>query len=320
MGTQESVRVAPFVDPISLREMNGSVKFLYRHCGCVLSEMTLKEMRKAEGEGGRTDVCPVCVKVDGKEVWERWVTINPKGEEAEMMRDVWEKVREREKEEKKAAKGLKRKKEGGEGERKEKKVKSKEEGPSINKGASVPKLSATLAAQLAESKKSNSPAIASLYAPKDGDPDHVRPHLDSLLPSTDNSQFSEQGRSFYLDDKGCMDSIRVGDVLRRSWEGSTRLLCKISFFRILSVALSPLLLYASHTQLPPSSSHHLIFLPLSLSFSLSLSLSLSLPLSLSPKKSLKTNALLSPSPSPLFYLASTGGAQQELGAQESSTH
>ncbi|KWU44791.1 DUF602-domain-containing protein, partial [Rhodotorula sp. JG-1b] len=36
---------APFVCPISLREMNGSVKFVYRKpCGCAMSESALREM------------------------------------------------------------------------------------------------------------------------------------------------------------------------------------------------------------------------------------------------------------------------------------
>lgn len=167
--------------------MNGSVKFVYRTpCGCVLSESSLKEMRRAEG-GENTAVCPVTGKRDD-EVEEQWFTINPKEDELELMVEAFEARKVREKDEKKAAKDRKRKAVAS-GEMPPppvaKKVKASGSAaatsslpsqplPSVNAGASVPRLSATLAAKLAEQKKTNSPAIASLYAPKDADQNHVR--------------------------------------------------------------------------------------------------------------------------------------------------
>ncbi|GAA5995813.1 hypothetical protein JCM5350_000570 [Sporobolomyces pararoseus] len=186
-GTSEQSRAAPFVCPISLREMNGSVKFVYRKpCGCAMSEVALKEMRrgqekkgepaKKEDQGELTDdrVCPV----DGErsEIPEEWVTLNPKEEELETMTAVWEAKKVREKEEKKAAKAAKRKDAGSNGDDNGGKVKKqktdknsaslKAAAPAVKAGASVPHLQATLAAKLAEQKKQQSPAIASLYRDK----------------------------------------------------------------------------------------------------------------------------------------------------------
>ena len=187
-GTSEQMRASPFVCPISLREMNGSIKFVYRKpCGCVMSEVALKEMRRGqekkgeaaqkEDQGELSDerVCPV----DGErsEKPEEWVTLNPKEEELETMQALWEAKKVREKEDKKAAKAAKRK--GGEGgddsgvkAKKQKVEKStsvanaKAAAPAVKAGASVPHLQATLAAKLAEQKKQQSPAIASLYRDK----------------------------------------------------------------------------------------------------------------------------------------------------------
>ncbi|KAL8286997.1 hypothetical protein RQP46_004003 [Phenoliferia psychrophenolica] len=175
IGTQENQPTSAFVCPISLREMNGTVKFVYRRpCGCVMSESSLKEMRKAEGEGSKTNVCPVTGEDDGGP--EEWVTLNPVGEELELVRAQWDSLVAREKEEKKAARELKKRKSGGGGaddgappkEKKVKVAKADSIAPSIGTaGATVPKLSATLAAKIAEQKKSQSAAVASLYAPKD---------------------------------------------------------------------------------------------------------------------------------------------------------
>ncbi|GAA5873796.1 hypothetical protein JCM16303_002593 [Sporobolomyces ruberrimus] len=187
-GTSDQTRASPFVCPISLREMNGSIKFVYRKpCGCAMSEVALKEMRRGqekkgeaalkEDQGELSDdrVCPV----DGErsEVPEEWVTLNPKEEDLETMTAMWEAKKVREKEEKKAAKAAKRK-DGGNGDdagggkaKKQKTDKAsttaaKAVAPAVKAGASVPHLQATLAAKLAEQKKQQSPAIASLYRDK----------------------------------------------------------------------------------------------------------------------------------------------------------
>lgn len=195
-GSTESHEAAPFVCPISLREMNGSIKFVYRTpCGCVMSDVALKEMRRGqdkkgdaakaeEARGGELSderVCPV----DGErsDVAEAWVTLNPKEDELEDMKRAWEVRKAREKEEKKAAKAAKRKGDGDDGASapRVKKVKGDKgdkgasgaasaahaakvaSAPAVKAGASVPHLQATLAAKLAEQKKQQSPAIASLY-------------------------------------------------------------------------------------------------------------------------------------------------------------
>ncbi|GAA6060354.1 hypothetical protein JCM10212_004538 [Sporobolomyces blumeae] len=192
-GSAESNRSMPFVCPISLREMNGSIKFVYRKpCGCAMSEVALKEMRRnhdkqgnkallaEDGDGELSDerVCPV----DGErsEQREEWVTINPKEDELERMQAAWEQRKAQEKQEKKLAKAAKRKGAGGPGEgtdgeaskakkqKVEKQAQAKksaaiEAAPAVKAGASVPHLQATLAAKLAEQKKQQSPAIASLY-------------------------------------------------------------------------------------------------------------------------------------------------------------
>lgn len=203
-GTAESHPAALFVCPLSLREMNGAVRFVYRRPGgTVVCESSLKEMRRAEGEVDRR-VDPVTGARDGEGAGEEeWVTLNPKGEEAERVRAAWEARVAREREEKrvaKAGKGEKKRKAGkdkdrgtegaapgaatddgaaADGSAKRKKLTLKEATstpvglePSIHAGSSIPRLSATLAAALAAKKKTQSAAVQSLYAPKDRDMNH----------------------------------------------------------------------------------------------------------------------------------------------------
>lgn len=200
-GTTESKTPASYVCPISLREMNGSIKFIYRKpCGCVMSESSMKEMRKfgqqttqgsaAAGKDATADSeSPICpVDAAHSQGVEEWVTINPIGEELQSMKEAWELRKLQEKEAKKLAKERKRKdKDNGstkdgitESEPKAKKKKTSSAAPSaaqaipsIKAGATVPLLSASLAAKIAEQKKAHSPAIASLYAKKGGDDNHV---------------------------------------------------------------------------------------------------------------------------------------------------
>lgn len=174
IGTRESQPTSAFVCPISLREMNGTVKFVWRRpCGCVLSESSLRQMRKTDGEGAKK-VCPVTGAEEADD--EDWVTINPTGDEAARMREAWDRTVAQEKEDKRLAKELKKRKSTEDGaepaaaKRKPKapKLDQPTTTPSIGSaGATVPKLSATLAAKIAEQKKSQSAAVASLYAPKD---------------------------------------------------------------------------------------------------------------------------------------------------------
>ena len=48
-------QVAPFICPITQKEMNGHYRFVYGPCGCVLSEQALKEVQ--------SNACLVCGKV-----------------------------------------------------------------------------------------------------------------------------------------------------------------------------------------------------------------------------------------------------------------
>ncbi|GAA5875726.1 hypothetical protein JCM8547_007050 [Rhodosporidiobolus lusitaniae] len=185
---------AQFVCPISMREMNGSVRFVYRKpCGCVMSEASLKEMRKGvekkgeqakeeEKQGGELSSEVVC-PVDGETstMPEEWVTLNPKEDELERMKEAWEAKKQKEKEDKKKAKAAKRKSgadgaaaDGEDAPAKPKKKKTdaaalKAAAPAVKAGSTVVGLQATLAAKLAEEKKKHSPAIASLYAQKTDD-------------------------------------------------------------------------------------------------------------------------------------------------------
>lgn len=197
LGSTESHPASLFVCPLSLREMNGSVRFVYRRPGgTVMSESSLKEMRKIEGEVD-TRVDPVTGATDPEDApAEEWITLNPKGDELEQMKVRWEARKLKDKEDKKAAKAAKGDKkrksdkvknadatatvDGAEdGPAKKKKLSLKEATstriglqPSIHAGSSIPQLSATLAAALAEKKKTQSAAIQSLYAPKDQDLNH----------------------------------------------------------------------------------------------------------------------------------------------------
>lgn len=197
------------------------MRFVYRKpCGCVLSESSLKEMRRGEkeaGEEGGRLPCPVTGEVDPEGTEEEWVTLNPVGEEAERMKDAWETTKLREKDEKKAAKDRKRKAappttdaDAAVPTTKKAKplasAKVRDAVPHVgSSGASVPKLSATLAAKIAEQKKSQSAAVASLYAPKDDgtNKDKVRSHLSpfSFLlgnAGTDSHSSLQDGRSNWM--------------------------------------------------------------------------------------------------------------------------
>lgn len=160
---------APFICPITMREMNGSVKFVARKpCGCVISDMARKETKE--------DSCPNCGDTSESV---SWLTLNPPPDEQRQMAEEWERVKAA----RKAAnangkKGSKRKKGedtdgNGPADPAIKKAKihdeallapsGKQDAPAVKNGASIPKLSAQLAAKLEESKKHQSAAVASLY-------------------------------------------------------------------------------------------------------------------------------------------------------------
>lgn len=121
-GGQNEYGSAKYECPITLRGMNGAVRFVYvQGCGCVASEVGLKELagvnahspQETENEGvkePRKAMCPICAKdLPGTKV--QMVTLNPVGEEKEAMMKAWtERVakEEKEKADRKAAKKSKK--------------------------------------------------------------------------------------------------------------------------------------------------------------------------------------------------------------------
>ncbi|GAA5850701.1 hypothetical protein JCM9279_006396 [Rhodotorula babjevae] len=203
-GASDRPPPAAFVCPVSLREMNGSVRFVYRvPCGCVVSDSALRELRRidptpstsASPDERGVRACPVDGAPDdeaGIARAEQYVPLNPKGEELERMREAWDIQKARDKEDKRLAK-KKRKAAAGagddeaaaataeDGSKKARKADGASKAaaavraaavahaPAVKAGASVPQLSATLAAKLADEKRKQSPAIASLYVKKGED-------------------------------------------------------------------------------------------------------------------------------------------------------
>ncbi|GAA5901903.1 hypothetical protein JCM8208_006634 [Rhodotorula glutinis] len=200
-GASDRTPPAAFVCPVSLREMNGSVRFVYRvPCGCVVSDSALRELRRIDPtpstststspdeRGARA--CPIDGAPDDEATAaraEQYVPLNPKGEELERMREAWDVQKARDKEDKRLAKKKRKAAAGGDddGEGDGSKKARKADGaaaakaavraaaaahaPAVKAGASVPQLSATLAAKLADEKRKQSPAIASLYVKKGED-------------------------------------------------------------------------------------------------------------------------------------------------------
>lgn len=109
--------------PITLRGMNGAVRFVYvQGCGCVASEVGLRELagrptgspKDSKESNGSDDkaVCPICAQqLPGPGI--ELVTLNPAGEEKEAVTKAWAAkilADEVEKAEKKAAKKSKKRK------------------------------------------------------------------------------------------------------------------------------------------------------------------------------------------------------------------
>lgn len=161
-----------------MKEMNGSVKFLFRiPGGSVISESSLKEIRKLNSN---YKLDPVTGKLDEDDsVDEEWITINPKPEEGELMKELWLGRVAKEKEEKRITKALKSKRKSLDPDSltvpKTKKLKSSSTAPIQalpSTSILIPSLSKKLAEKLAEDKKKFSPAVAALYEPKGGDANH----------------------------------------------------------------------------------------------------------------------------------------------------
>lgn len=185
-GGQVEYGKARWECPITMRGMNGSIKFVYvKGCGCVASEAGLKELagvnvespKEQENEGAKLEprkaVCPVCGDtLPGNKV--ELVTLNPTGEEKEAMAAAW-KVKvakeEKEKAEKKAAKKQKKRKDLADGdeaknddtESKKAKTKALESASSHQPAPSINRKLPTVP----DAKKPVSSVIASLYGSKD---------------------------------------------------------------------------------------------------------------------------------------------------------
>lgn len=188
--------------PITMRGMNGSAKFVYvKGCGCVVSEIGLRELLSAAGprgssspkgssgkenddaaEGGSTSrkaSCPVCSKaLPGESV--QTITLNPEGEEKEAMAKAWkDKVASDAllKAEKKASKkngstGKKRKDQPPLDDAEE--LQSKKAKVKAAASAAQPSINRKLPT-LPETKKPVSAAVASLYVSKKDEATRLSP-------------------------------------------------------------------------------------------------------------------------------------------------
>lgn len=191
--------------PITMRGMNGSAKFVYvKGCGCVVSELGLRELLSAAGSRGssspkgssekendedvaesstsRKAICPVCSKTLPSESVET-VTLNPEGEEKEAMAKAWR--------DKVAADALlkaekKASKKGGVNGKKRKDQSAHDDIDEVQSKKAKVKAAATAAASaqpsinrklptLPETKKPVSAAVASLYMSKKDDTTRLSP-------------------------------------------------------------------------------------------------------------------------------------------------
>lgn len=85
---------AQFICPITLKEMNGLLPFVYiATCGCVLSQAGLKNVSTTpkEEDGEQLDVCPQCAKKFSRT--SDIIPLNPQPEEEERMREAMERKR-----------------------------------------------------------------------------------------------------------------------------------------------------------------------------------------------------------------------------------
>lgn len=176
---------APFICPLTLKEMTGNIPFVYlATCGCVFSSAGLKAIStpsssSSEDEGNKKEPCPQCGKSFSRADDVR--TINPTADEQEKMMDKMLATKASAKSNKKKRKDLAST--GGAAEDvapPSKRTKAAPDSatppnvpspaPSIN--PMVSSVARKVTEQMAEEEKKRkatmSKAIASLYAPKDG--------------------------------------------------------------------------------------------------------------------------------------------------------
>jgi hypothetical protein len=154
---------APFVCPLTLKEMNGVQPFVYiSACGCVLSQAGLKTLTatKDKDSSDQLDLCPQCqTKFSGKD---GVVVLNPSDDEEERLKDIMR--IQRAAEPVKSKKSKKRKAESSE----EEDAKSKKRAtaaPSMNPSITTASkaVMSSLAMEEAKRKSGMSEAVKSLY-------------------------------------------------------------------------------------------------------------------------------------------------------------
>ncbi|KAG6894940.1 hypothetical protein C0992_003847 [Termitomyces sp. T32_za158] len=146
-----------FICPLTLREMNGLVPFVYLStCACVFSQAGLKTVTETSDE---LSLCPQCGKKYSPAT--DTLQLNPSPEEEENMREAMERQRLLEPPSKKTGKKRKAVAEGEE----EPSKKKKEAKPSLNPSVAAASraVASSLAMAEAERKAGMSEAIKSLY-------------------------------------------------------------------------------------------------------------------------------------------------------------
>lgn len=180
-----------FVCPLTLKEMNGGVPFVYiATCGCVVSQAGLKalasstgstspppsdedrgkgkEVEKKDAESTQLDLCPQCGAKYNRAMDVR--TLNPEGEVEEVMRAAME-ARRREKAASKGKSGKSKKRKAGDADADAEpaaEAKKAKAAPTMNPtiAAASRAVVSSLAAKEAERKAGMSDAVRSLYESK----------------------------------------------------------------------------------------------------------------------------------------------------------
>ncbi|KAF7338570.1 Rtf2 domain-containing protein [Mycena venus] len=161
-GTEPSER-PQFVCPLTLKEMNGAMPFVYlRTCGCVFSAAGLSALRSTPPDGERDaekDTCPQCAAKYSHAA--DCIPLNPGPEEEERLRAALEALRLLEP----IKKSKKRKAAAGDSAAEPPSKKAAVAAPSIATASNS--LRSTLAMEEAKRKAGMSDAVKALYSAKD---------------------------------------------------------------------------------------------------------------------------------------------------------
>jgi Rtf2 RING-finger len=89
---------ALFICPLTRKEMNGSIPFLFHpDCGCTLSETALKTISKVSLDLNDTNLESVCPSCDAK-IHGPWIPINGTPEQQKVLHDFFDKYKNEKKE------------------------------------------------------------------------------------------------------------------------------------------------------------------------------------------------------------------------------